>query len=294
MKNDLQRARRVRLGGPADRPDDIVVVPVSGGKDSQLVLARAVDAFGDRVIAVHNYTGYDHSLTYEHMYYMEGRYGVRIEHTRSKKYADMRDLMDQKNMIPGRVARFCTDELKIQAFNHWLLEWSPADRARMVVLMGMRAQESAQRQERYSGLTPDDEFSLRDLNPHKVFASVAMVRVRLPIVDVSTPDVLAELRGRGDRVNPLYARGHSRVGCYPCILAGVGEYRRAAQDPEGRARIIELAAFKAMLVEGKGIRDESVLIEHDLDRILYLADDDPLGLQGGADDEAGGCQWCAI
>lgn len=296
MKSSMQQRRRVRLEGLTDREDAIYVVPVSGGKDSQLVLARTTDRFGtdpERVYAVHNYTGYDHSLTYAHLSYLEDRYGVRIEYSGNPRYEDIRDLMNKKTMIPGRTARFCTDELKIQAFNHWLLQFPVAKRARMVVLFGMRAPESDRRAERYSGVAEDDEFSLRDLNPHKVWKSCAMVRARLPIVQMTTTAVFEELRARGDRVNGLYARGHQRVGCYPCILAGVREFRRCAADPEGRERIIELASFKEMLRHAKGY-NENVTIEHDLERILEGIDD-PFGFgDAAADEEQGGCQWCAM
>lgn len=287
----LSTRARATLGG-----DGITyVVPVSGGKDSQLVLARTVDEHGPaRVRAIHNFTGIDHSLTMLHMKYMEERYGVRIEHTANPKYRDMRDLMDKKNMIPGRVARFCTDELKIQATNHWL-QGSGLDLRRVVMLMGMRSTESQQREAKYAGIEPDDEFSLRDLNPHKVWARLAVVRCRLPIVTRTTQQVFDELAARGDKVNPLYARGHKRVGCYPCILAGKTDYRLAARDPEGRETVITLRDFKEVIAakyEGKYERE--VIIPHELDEILDHADNDPFGFYAEDEDDGDpGCQWCA-
>jgi 3'-phosphoadenosine 5'-phosphosulfate sulfotransferase (PAPS reductase)/FAD synthetase len=269
------------------------VVPVSGGKDSQLVLSLAVERYGrENVEAVHHYTGIDSKVTYEHMKWMEDFYGVHIQNTTNKKYADIWKVMDKYNAIPGRTARFCTDELKIQAFNQWLRARN--DLSDLIVLMGMRAAEGQDRAQRYSGLSENDEFSLRDLQPHKVPKYLSAVRVRLPIVNMTTNQVFDMLRERGEKVNPLYAKGHTRVGCFPCVLASIRSFRLAARDPEGRETIIKLRDFKAMLVGAGMIENPQHLIPHDLDAILDHADDDPFGFNDDDDDSAGGCQWCNI
>lgn len=281
--------RRVRLF----EAEDIYVIPVSGGKDSQLVAEEAVARYGPgRCRLVHHFTGIDHSLTYEHMRYMSERLGVPIVNTVNAKYRDMWDLLDQRNTVPSRVVRFCTDELKIQAFNQWLDQFDLPTLRRMVVLMGMRAGESQNRSDKYGGLTPSDEFTLKDMNPKKVRARFRAVRVRLPIVDLSTQQVFDRLRALGARVNPLYARGHRRVGCYPCILSGKHDFRLASRDPEGRETIIKLANFKDMIVAAKKIANPDVLIPLDLDEILYSEDEDPFGFRD--EDDGGGCQWCAM
>lgn len=290
MKVSSKKPRAPARRRASSNPD-LYVVPVSGGKDSQLVLSNAVREHGrERVVAVHHYTGIDHPLTMKHLDYMSEKYGVRIEHTVNPKYRDMYDLLDRRNMIPGRVARFCTHELKMAAFNHWLQ--ARKDLRELMVLMGMRAPESTARAARYSEFSPDDVFSLRDLNPKKVPKVLQPVRVRLPIVDMSTGDVFATLRERGEEINPLYKRGHKRVGCFPCILGGKSGFVMAARDPVGRELIITLANFKDMLVLHKDMRDPDVLLDLDLDEILHLADNDPFGFYDDAADDPG-CQWCA-
>lgn len=271
------------------------IVPVSGGKDSQLCLALAVEEHGpENIIALHHFTGIDHPLTYEHMDWMANFYGVPIEHTSNRSYKDMWDLLDKRNMIPGRIARFCTDELKIKAFNQWLDKRK--DWADLVVLMGMRAQESTPRMAKYKEFTPTDEFSLCDLSLQKVPVRFRPIRVRLPIVDKSTSWVFNYFRERGQKINPLYARGHKRVGCYPCILSGQLDFKLAVRDPVGRKTIITLRDFKILLAEVKKIQDPTILVKHDLDALLDDVDADPFGFYSDEpdDDEGGGCQFCEV
>jgi len=40
-----------------------------------------------------------------------------------------------------------------------------------------------------------------------------------PIKDLTERQVFGELRKRGIPLNPLYAQGFKRVGCYPCFLS---------------------------------------------------------------------------
>ena len=281
---------------------DRILVPVSGGKDSQAVLALAVDKYGPEVITgVHNYTGIDHSLTYEHMRYMAGRYGVPIVFTKAK-YTDIFDMIEKRDMIPGRVARLCTDEFKIQAMNRWLKRQRNHDK--ILILMGMRAQESIPRMESYGDMSPDDVFSLRDLFPKKTPKYLASIRVQLPIVHRSTPWVYQFLRERGDKINPLYARGHKRVGCYPCLLAGNVDFRLAARDPEGRQTIIKLDTLRAEMFKRKGIEQggalwNAVLEGRDLQKLLRdealgNQTQDPFGLrvEDEPDDGGTGCETC--
>ena len=74
----MTRLRNRILSTPDD--GDIYVVPVSGGKDSQMVLSKTVKKVTEqhgaaevpkRVIALHHYTGIDHSLTYRHLEWMQ-------------------------------------------------------------------------------------------------------------------------------------------------------------------------------------------------------------------------------
>lgn len=276
---------------------DAVILPVSGGKDSQLLTRLAVNTPGmrDVLTVIHNWTGYDHSLTLQHMEYMKERYGIdRITDTRSAKYEDVFDLIKKERYFPNSLARNCTSLLKIEPFGHWLRDHGFAKR-KTLVLLGMRGAESTSRAEQYSDVLPSDMFSICDISKDYV-RSVKPVQCQLPIVNWSTSEVFDHLRQCGDKVNPLYERGHRRVGCYPCLLAGDGEWKLAMKDPEGRAHVRKL-----ILQEDEFLNDTSekkrklirIHLTRDVRGMLANAEagrGDPFGFDGG--DEDPGCALC--
>ena len=75
------------------------IVPVSGGKDSQVVLSLALGA-GRDVIAVHQNTGYDHPVTYRQIEDMERFYGVTIEHT-VNRFGGMFGFLEHAQYFPN-------------------------------------------------------------------------------------------------------------------------------------------------------------------------------------------------
>lgn len=68
--------------------------------------------------------------------------------------------------------------------------------------------------------------------------------MRLPIVNWTTEDVFSYLDMMGEPINDLYAKGHHRVGCYPCLLSRKAEWKAAAQDPVGREHLQRLLSYE--------------------------------------------------
>lgn len=219
-----------------------VIVPVSGGKDSQVVLSLAL---GQKIkpVCVHQNTGYDHPLTYSHLGEMERFYGVKIEHTRSK-YGGMFGFLDKAQYFPNSAARGCTQRLKQEPFAEWLdARGFTADNAE--IWFGMRADESATRADKYGSIDHNDEFTLADVAAFygdKKRRHLGAITCRLPIVSWSTEAVFAHLRTEGAPLNQLYAKGHHRVGCYPCLLSRKAEWQAAAADPVGAEHLRQLIA----------------------------------------------------
>lgn len=219
-----------------------IIVPVSGGKDSQVVLSMAVKK-GLAPVCVHQNTGYDHPDTYSQLLAMELFYGVKIHHTKSK-YRDMFGFLEHAKYFPNSAARGCTQRLKQEPFAHWLHEQG-FNAENCELWFGMRSDESAARGSKYGLLTPDDVFSLSEISEfYGKRKHLGDIPCRMPIVTWTTEDVFAHLRAEAAPINELYAKGHHRVGCYPCLLSRKAEWMAAAKDPIGRDHLRRLIALE--------------------------------------------------
>lgn len=221
-----------------------LIVPVSGGKDSQVVLALAL-LTGRPIVCVHQNTGWDHPLTYKHIQAMECYYKVPIEHT-VNKWGGMLPWLKTSAYFPNSAARGCTQRLKQEPFAKWLME-KGYNAENCEIWFGMRSDESAARNDKYGGITMDDDFTLGDIarfyNEGKR-KHLGLISVKLPIVEWTTEDVFNFLRISGAPVNELYGKGHTRVGCYPCFLARKAEWVACGKDPVGVKHLTDLISLE--------------------------------------------------
>ena len=267
-----------------------IIVPVSGGKDSQLCLQLALQQHGvDNVIAVHNATNYDHPLTNQHLKDMEDFYKVKIHITYSDKYDDVFDFIEKSGSFPSSLARSCTSALKQKPFAKWLKDNNYCD-GNYVIWMGMRKDESLARATKYDSWDQEIEMTLNDFSSIYKAKLYQNIKVRLPIVDWLDQEVFAEIAKAGAPLNPLYGKGHKRVGCYPCLLAGNDDWKLAAEDPVGRKHMKRLLEIEEKFVVDKNprklikihpTRDVRALLEGDLFSVL-------------AEERSNECSWCSI
>lgn len=204
----------------------VVVASVSGGKDST-ALSLWLTEQGIAHRRVFADTGWEHPSTYEHLEYLETALGP-IDRVQSK-HGGMADLVRKKGMFPSRVRRFCTQELKARPIKKYL-DLHECE----VNAIGVRADESAARSQ-----LPEWEWS-KDFDCH----------VWRPLIAWSMDDVVAIHQRHGVRPAPLYLRGASRVGCWPCIFARKSEVKLIADiDPDRISEIEALEAEVALLAE---------------------------------------------
>lgn len=219
------------------------VVPVSGGKDSQLCLQLAINQFGaSEVVGLFCDTHFEHPKTYAHIEFMRSHYGVEIV-TLSAGSVDEKCI--KYGRFPSGAARFCTDELKMRPSRDWYASFVKVN-GPFEVWYGMRTGESRQRSARYAAVIDTELYQPHELFPVKYPKRLGSlgVRFRLPIVDWSSAEVLAAL---GPVANPLYAEGFSRVGCFPCLASGARTMAKAfGHDAFGASqsrRVIGIASF---------------------------------------------------
>lgn len=175
------------------------IVSISGGKDS----AATALAMREAGLEAHHYvfadTGWEAPETYDYLGTLESVLKITID--RVGKPGGMRAAIAGGARFPSRVQRWCTEELKlipIRAYHDRIAEQFDTD---TINVIGVRAEESEARAK-----LPAWEFS----DEWKGY-------VYRPILRWAIAEVLAIHHRHGLPVNPLYKRGHERVGCYPCI-----------------------------------------------------------------------------
>lgn len=197
-----------------------VVASVSGGKDSAAMSLWLTEQGieHDRVFCD---TGWEADETYEHLRYLADRLGP-ITWLRGER--QMEALVEHKGMFPSRTRRFCTEELKVKPIlAHMNARVAAGDD--VVNAVGIRAGESAAR-----ATMTEWEWS-RGFD----------CEVWRPLIAWSEQDVIDIHTRNGLLPNPLYLKGASRVGCFPCIFSRKAEVRFIAEHyPEQITRIRKL------------------------------------------------------
>ncbi len=233
-----------------------VVIPLSGGKDSQVCLKLALQQFQPHEIrALFCDTKWEHPVTYAHIEKLRDLYGpIQIDIVSAGSVPEQ---IAKHRQFPQGGSRFCTEELKIwpakryyealariqgSAIQNKRKKIAASQEGGFEVWYGMRSAESDERRDRYADKLDTDLY-----HPHEVLAKYPQrlgklgVRFRLPVLGWSTPEVFDFLGGHpkdspASEANPLY-QWFDRCGCFPCQAAGDATIERAYSfDEVGRSR----------------------------------------------------------
>ncbi len=204
-----------------------LIVSVSGGKDST-ACALALREAGLTFKMVFADTGWEAPETYDHLDMLMQKLGpIDVVGT----MGGMVGRIKHRAGFPARMQRWCTKELKIEP----LRQYHQASGDDTVCVVGVRAAESESRAK-----LPEVEDDAR--------WGGWMWR---PILTWTVEQVLAIHHRHGIEVNPLYKRGHDRVGCYPCVYASKEDIRLVAEHAPDR--IDQIRDLEAEVVR---VRDE--------------------------------------
>lgn len=208
---------------PEGHADSVLVVSMSGGKDSTATALRVIES-GLSARFVFADTGWEAQETYDYLDMLRARLGITIDVV--GKPGGMRAAIAGGARFPSRVQKWCTRELKIEPLRAYHDRVAAEVGADTINVVGVRGEESESRAK-----MPEWEYS--DEWGGYVWR---------PIIHLLIGEVLAIHHRHGIPVNPLYQRGHSRVGCYPCIQANKEEIEIIAKhSPE---RIDEIEALE--------------------------------------------------
>lgn len=199
-------------------------VGVSGGKDSGAVLLWLVHESGiprHQINATFCDTGNEHEWTYEQVQMLSEK--VHPIET-LKPELPFFELVKKKKVFPTAFRRYCTHELKIRPTQDHIAYLYQAY-SHVVAVSGVRSNESA---ERAKLLEWDYSSNLLTLQWR-------------PLISWTLDDVISIHTRYGIPMNPLYAAGASRVGCFPCVMSNKAEVRMIALKFPERLTLIREA-----------------------------------------------------
>lgn len=217
------------------------LVTFSGGKDSVATWLHLERDLGLDVLCLFANTGFESDVTYEYISRLEREFSLplvrvvpkvrhiwigdppaRIPREHWDDPIDMKRMVELKGRPPGAKSRFCTTILKLRPMRDFVAEVVDE----LVIAAGVRAEESEKRANM-------DAWGFDDF----------MGRYRwLPIQGWTAAQVFECHDRHGVPPNPLYLKGCSRVGCWPCIFARKAELAVIAKDEPARERLKSIEA----------------------------------------------------
>jgi 3'-phosphoadenosine 5'-phosphosulfate sulfotransferase (PAPS reductase)/FAD synthetase len=149
-----------------------------------------------------------------------------------EEYGGMMDRARYRAGFPGRMQRWCTRELKIEPLRAYHDHVAELEGIETISVLGLRGDESPSRDAMEEWT--DEPEGRRSWGGY----------IWRPILRWTVRDVLEIHNRNGIKVNPLYRKGHNRVGCWPCIYATKEEISLLPT-----ARIAELRDDEAEVTE---------------------------------------------
>lgn len=210
-------------------------------------------------------TVWENPITYIHIAEVAKQIGIELIVLNSKKYDGFIDMAKKKGRFPSTKARFCTEELKVKPAIDYILSQTEnliaiegiradesASRSKMkqdctyfkyyfepyqtnsIIVETFEAKEflNANQQkklntakERLAKGKEDPKFYTYRKKDVFIWCKMYNCDKFRPFFYETAFDVIDYILQNGQVPNPLYYKGAKRVGCFPCIMASLGEIK---------------------------------------------------------------------
>lgn len=173
-------------------------------------------------------TGWEHEETYKFVQYVNDTI-YPVTTIRTDKYDGFPGLVEKRG-FPSRIRKFCTQELKVFPFQTYIDKYPTS---RVINVQGIRRDESAKRSSRQNLEVDPGGYLIWN-----------------PILNWTEQMVFDFIRDAGFEVNPLYAKGAKRVGCWPCIFSNKDEIYQVYKENHSNLDIIRRLEQKHSITKG--------------------------------------------
>ncbi|MEM9859071.1 MAG: phosphoadenosine phosphosulfate reductase family protein [Bacteroidota bacterium] len=196
--------------------NELNIISVSGGKDSTALYLLAQEFYGRDFLPIFADTDNEHPVTLNYvknLHHLADGPKVQIVKADFAKHLKRKgikpsgnsflDMALWKGRMPSSKAQFCTEHLKLWPIRFYLEKHYPPTKYKWIMHTGIRGAESKKR-------------AARQPYSYNGFFNCLSV---LPMLYESDKSMFNLMESRQVPPNPLYALGHKRVGCFPCIHA---------------------------------------------------------------------------
>lgn len=207
-----------------DRP---LYANISGGKDSTALGLYLLEN-NIKFTPIFLDTGWEHPSTYKYIQEVLTPIFGEFKILRNEKYfkdneewkGGFEQMVLYHRMFPNGKLKFCTQQLKIVPIMNFYVECFLKTNKKPISALGIRAEES---------------FKRSTLNEKEEKDEATIWR---PLIEYKENDIIDLHHKHNIKPNPLYLKGYSRVGCYPCIYARKHEIRHISLSDEERIEYI--------------------------------------------------------
>ena len=193
-----------------------VIVNFSGGKDSTVVILEALKVYPrEEIMLCWQDTGAEYLETEGHVKEIAKilELPLEIQHPARDFWEEVR----HRKFFPTPVVRHCTSHLKHDVFNKWLTQNYRGKGQEIIVVSGIRGEESFRRSKLHEWEDPKE---------HKVVS--AATKLWYPCIDMSYQEVIERVKSEGLPLHPCYEFA-TRCSCWCCIFGKNCEVRTYAE-----------------------------------------------------------------